>query len=155
MTSSEVAITNLLYRYAEMVDGGRFEELAVELFAHCRFIVAPAPADPVDGRAMAQLIASTTIRYDDGTPRTKHVITNPILAVDESAGVASCRSYYTVFQQTPTLPLQPVVAGRYHDSFARIDGGWCFTMRDYTMIDMVGDTSRHLRIPPPRIDPDR
>jgi len=139
---------NLLYRYAEMVDAGHFEDLAAELFAHARFVVAPAPSDLIDGPTMAQLIANTTIRYDDGTPRTKHVITNPILAVDEKAGVASCRSYYTVFQQTPTLPLQPVVAGRYHDSFARIEGEWCFTLRDYTMIDMVGDTSQHLRIDP-------
>lgn len=150
VTSSEAAITNLLYRYAEMVDGGRFEELAAELFAHARFVIAPAPADLIDGPAMAQLIAATTIRYEDGTPRTKHVITNPILAVDEKAGVASCRSYYTVYQQTPSLPLQPVVAGRYHDSFARIEGEWCFTLRDYTMIDMVGDTSQHLRIEPPQ-----
>ena len=149
MTSSEAAITNLLYRYAEMVDSGLFEELAGELFAHARFVVAPAPAEPVDGETMAQLIVSTTIRYEDGTPRTKHVITNPIVAVDEKAGIASCRSYYTVFQQTPTLPLQPVVAGRYRDSFARIEGEWCFTLRDYTLIDMVGDISQHLRIQPP------
>lgn len=150
MTSSEVAITNLLYRYAEMVDAGQFEALAVELFAHARFIIAPVPAEPVDGPAMARLIASTTVRYEDGTPRTKHVITNPIVAVDDKAGVASCRSYYTVLQQTPTLPLQPVVSGRYHDSFARIEGEWCFTLRDYTMIDLVGDTSQHLRIQPPQ-----
>lgn len=150
VTSSEAAITNLLFRYAEMVDAGHFEELADELFAHARFVIAPAPADPVDGPTMAGLIASTTIRYGDGTPRTKHVISNPILSVDEKKGVASCRSYYTVFQQTESLPLQAVVCGRYHDSFARIDGQWCFTLRDYTMIDMVGDTSQHLRIPPPR-----
>lgn len=150
MTSSEAAITNLLYRYAEMVDAGQFEQLAEELFAHARFIVLPEPAEPVDGTTMASLMASTTIRYEDGTPRTKHVITtNPILAVDDEGGVASCRSYYTVFQQTPTLPLQPVVAGRYHDSFARIEGAWEFTLRDYTLMDMVGDTSQHLRIQPP------
>lgn len=149
MTSSEAAITNLLYRYAEMVDAGQFEQLAEELFAHARFIVLPEPAEPVDGTAMASLMVATTIRYEDGTPRTKHVITNPILTVDDEAGVASCRSYYTVFQQTPTLPLQPVVAGRYHDSFARIEGAWQFTLRDYTLMDMVGDTSQHLRIQPP------
>lgn len=149
VTSTEVAVTNLLYRYAEMVDAGQFEELR-DLFAHARCIVLPPPAEPVDGATMADLMASTTIRYDDGTPHTRHVITNPILTVDEEGGVASCRSYYTVFQQTPSLPLQAVVAGRYHDGFARIDGEWHFTLRDYTMIDMVGDTSQHLRIEPPR-----
>ena len=147
MTSSEVAITNLLYRYAEMVDGGRFEELADELFAHAEFVVAPPPARRLDGRAMARLMAATTIRYEDGTPRTKHVISNPIVEVDEGAGTAACRSYYTVLQQTGGIRLQPIVAGRYHDRFRRIDGEWRFTERDYTLMDLVGDVSRHLRRP--------
>lgn len=148
MPSSEVAVTNLLYRYAEMVDSGRFEELATELFAHAEFVVAPPPAPRVDGAAMVRLMVATTIRHDDGTPRTKHVISNPVVEVDEESGTATCRSYYTVFQQTGTLPLQAVVAGRYHDLFARLDGEWRFTERDYTMIDLVGDVSQHLRFKP-------
>ena len=144
------AITNVLYRYAELMDAGRFEDLEAQLFSRARFIVAPPPARPLDGAAMAALIMATTIRHADGTPRTKHVITNPIVEIDRSAGTATCRSYYTVFQQTDTLPLQPIVAGRYHDRFARGTGagaGWHFTERDYTMLDMIGDVSQHLRRP--------
>jgi 3-phenylpropionate/cinnamic acid dioxygenase small subunit len=148
--STEVAITNLLYRYAEMIDAGRFEQLAEELFAHAEIIVAPPPAKRLDGRAMGHLLASTTIRHADGTPRTKHVLSNPIIEVDETTGTAACRSYYTVLQQTETLPLQPIVAGRYHDRFRRIDGEWRFTQRDYTMLDLIGDTSQHLRMDLPR-----
>lgn len=150
MSSSEVAITNLLYRYGEMVDAGRFEQLAAEMFAHAEFIVAPPPAKRLDGQAMARLLVSTTIRYPDGTPRTKHVLTNPIIEVNESAGTALCRSYYTVLQQTDLLPLQPVVSGRYRDRFRRIEGEWWFTERDYTMVDLIGDVSQHLRIDLPR-----
>jgi hypothetical protein len=150
VTSSEVAVTNVLYRYAEMIDSGRFEELGDGLFAHAEFIVAPPPASRLDGRAMSRLLVATTIRHADGTPRTKHVLTNPIVEVDEEAGTATCRSYYTVLQQTETLPLQPIVAGRYHDHFARIDGEWCFTQRDYTMLDLIGDISQHLRMDPTR-----
>lgn len=150
MTSSETAIVNLLYRYAEMVDAGRFEDLGTELFGNAEFTVAAPPAPRIDGVAMAQLMVATTIRHEDGTPRTKHVITNPILEVDEDAGTATCRSYYTVFQQTDTLPLQPVVAGRYHDRFTRVAGEWSFAARDYTMVDMVGDVSQHLRFNPVR-----
>lgn len=150
MTSSETAVTNLLYRYAEMIDAGSFEELGDGLFAHAQFIVAPPPAPRLDGQAMSRLLVSTTIRHGDGTPRTKHVITNPIVEVDEEAGTAVCRSYYTVLQQTETLPLQPIVAGRYHDRFGRVDGDWCFTERDYTMLDMIGDISQHLRMDPTR-----
>ncbi|MDA8044834.1 MAG: nuclear transport factor 2 family protein [Actinomycetota bacterium] len=148
MTSSETAVTNVLYRYAEMIDSGRFEEMGEGLFAHAEFIVAPPPAPMIDGPAMSRLLVATTIRHSDGTPATKHVITNPIVEVDEAAGTATCRSYYTVFQQTDGVPLQPIAAGRYHDRFARIDGEWCFTQRDYTMLDMIGDTSQHLRMDP-------
>jgi 3-phenylpropionate/cinnamic acid dioxygenase small subunit len=99
---------------------------------------------------MGHLLVSTTIRHADGTPRTKHVLSNPIIEVDEAAGTAACRSYYTVLQQTETLPLQPIVAGRYHDRFRRIEGEWRFTQRDYTMLDLIGDTSQHLRMDLPR-----
>jgi 3-phenylpropionate/cinnamic acid dioxygenase small subunit len=150
MPASEVAVTNVLYRYAEMMDTGRFEELADELFRYAEFVVAPPPAKRLDGAAMARLMVATTIRYADGTPRTKHVITNPIVAVDEEGGTATCRSYYTVFQQTDDLPLQPVVSGRYHDRFRRIDGEWWFAERDYTLLDMIGDVSQHLKMDVPR-----
>ena len=145
MPSSEVEICHLLYRYAEMVDRGLFEELEGELFAHTRFVVAPPPAPKLDGGKMVQLLCDTTIRYDDGTPKTKHVITNPIVDVFEDAGQATCRSYYTVFQHTDSLPLQPIVSGRYEDTFERVDGKWRFAERDYTLVDMVGNIAQHIR----------
>ena len=144
MPTSETAICNLLYRYAELVDAGRFEQVAQELFAHARLVIGPGDTPPLDGEQMLSLFKRTTIVHADGTPRTKHVITNPIVEVDEAAGTATCRSYYTVFQRTETLPLQPVVSGRYHDRFERVDGEWRFAERDYTLVDMVGDLSQHL-----------
>jgi hypothetical protein len=40
--------------------------------------------------------------------------------------------------------LQPVIAGRYHDAFARIDEtGWRFTDR-LILPDLIGDLSEHL-----------
>ena len=56
-----------------------------------------------------------TRKHEDGTPSTKHVITNPIVEVDGDTG--TCRAYYTVFMKTDTLPLQPIVNGRYRDTF--------------------------------------
>jgi len=145
--SSENALCNLLYRYAELMDSGRFDEIATELFSHCRFVVGPEGTPTLDAQQMLEIFKSTTIRYEDGTPHTKHVITNPIVEVDEGSGRATCRSYYTVFQQTDTLPLQPVVCGRYHDRFERLDGQWRFVERDYTLVDLVGDVSQHLTYP--------
>lgn len=143
--TTETEICNLLYRYAETMDAGRFEELADGLFRDTVFVIGPDGAAKLDAKQMVDLICRLTIRYPDGTPRTKHVITNPLVEVDEAAGTASCRSYYTVFQQVEDGPLQPVVCGRYHDRFVRAGGRWRFAERDYTLMDLVGDTSAHLR----------
>ena len=74
---------------------------------------------------------NSTRLYPCGTPRTKHVTTNAIIEVDDEAGTAAARSYYTVFQQLDDFPLQPIITGRYHDTFHRIDGVWWFDQRDH------------------------
>jgi hypothetical protein len=71
-------------------------------------------------------------------------VTNPIIEVDDAAGTATCRSYYTVLQHTDDLPLQVIVTGRYDDRFERVDGRWRFAYRDYSLIDATGDVSHHL-----------
>lgn len=128
------------------MDAARFEDVIEELFSHARFIVAPPPARSIGPEKMLETFRRTTIRHPDGTLRTKHVVTNPIVEVDEDAGTATCRSYYTVFQQTDSLPLQAILSGRYHDRFERVDGRWRFTERDYTLVDLVGDLSQHVTI---------
>jgi 3-phenylpropionate/cinnamic acid dioxygenase small subunit len=144
--SAETEIANLLYRYAEFMDAGDFAG-AASLFDHARLRVGGGGDGTVDAATMLTLWESGVTRYPDGTPRTKHVVTNPIIEVDEAAGTASCRSYYTVLQQTDDLPLQPIVAGRYHDRFQRVDGEWRYVFRDYSLMDMVGDVSHHLHGP--------
>jgi hypothetical protein len=47
------------------------------------------------------------IRYEDGTPRTTHVTTNPAIEVDDEAGTAVSRSYFTALQALPELALHP------------------------------------------------
>ncbi|KAA8968944.1 nuclear transport factor 2 family protein [Mycobacterium sp.] len=146
---AETQIANLLYRYAECMDSGDLVG-AASLFEHARLRVAPGEepgVGTVDAAAMLALWKATVVLYPDGTPRTKHVVTNPIIEVDDHRGTASCRSYYTVLQQTEGLALQPIVAGRYQDRFECVDGRWRFSFRDYTLIDMVGDVSHHLRGP--------
>ena len=86
-------------------------------------------------------------RYDDGTPRTKHVTTNLVIDADDAAGTATARSYFTVLQQLEDFPLQPVIAGRYHDTFERVDDDWRLTER-VILCDLVGDLSRHLTVDP-------
>ena len=141
MASSEVEIANLVYRYAECIDGGDFEGAAA-LFAHARIKTA---LGEIGSKEVLQMWRDSVIVYEDGTPRTKHVITNPIIEVDEAAGRGTCRTYYTVMQQAGDGPLAPVICGRYHDAFERVDGRWRFSYRDYSLHDLPGDMSRHAR----------
>jgi 3-phenylpropionate/cinnamic acid dioxygenase small subunit len=145
MADAAREIENLLYTYAERIDEGDLEGLA-DLFAHGRILPSPdAAADrAIAGRdrVLALYRASTRI-HDDGTPRTKHVTTNAIIEVDEGASRGAARSYFTVFQRVDDFPLQPIIAGRYRDTFHRIDGRWWFDTR-VMLVDLVGDLRRHL-----------
>jgi hypothetical protein len=86
------------------------------------------------------------VGYDDGTPRTKHVTTNVAIEVDEEAGTAVSRAYFTVLQALPGMALQPIVSGRYRDRFERYDGQWRFAERR-VRVDLADDVSHHLRHP--------
>ena len=141
---AETQIANLLYRYAECIDTGDLDG-AAELFRHARIRVGAE--DTIEAAQLLKIWKSLIVLHSDGTPRTKHVTTNPIIEVDEAAGTATCRSYYTVLQQTDDLGLQTIVAGRYHDRFERVDGRWRYSYRDLTLMDMVGDVSHHLAHP--------
>jgi 3-phenylpropionate/cinnamic acid dioxygenase small subunit len=140
--SDEAQIANLLYRYAELMDGGQLEA-AAELFAHAEIVLDPA-GPPVDSTALLAVWRTVLKLHDDGTPRTRHMVTNPQIFVD--GDVASARSSYTVIQATDRISLQPIIVGRYHDEFERVDGSWRFSRRDYSLIDLVGDTSDHITI---------
>lgn len=93
---------------------------------------------------MEKMLRDNLIVYEDGTPRTKHVTTNLAIEVDEEAGTAVSRSYFTALQALPDLALQPIASGRYHDRFERRDGQWRFVER-HVQTDLLGDVSRHLR----------
>jgi len=140
MTDASVEVANLMARYTESIDAGDFEAVA-DLFGRAAVGVGE---DLLRGRdAIRDLYVATTRRYPDGTPGTKHVISNLHLEIDEEAGTAAARSYWTVLQAVPGLPLQPILAGRYHDRFARDGEGWYFVERQY-LIDLVGDVSHHM-----------
>ncbi len=147
MSESSVELANLIGRYAEGIDRGDFDAVA-DLLAHAA-VTDEHGRSPLTGRgAVRQLFASTARLYEDGTPRTKHVTTNLILDIDEDADRATARSYWTVLQATEGLPLQPILAGRYLDTFERHDGRWRFAERRYA-VDLVGDVGHHMLTPPP------
>ncbi|CAM3201880.1 Ring hydroxylating enzyme beta subunit [Mycobacterium intermedium] len=149
MTDSAIAITNLIYRYAELIDGGDLDGVG-KLFEHGHiYAVENGPPETVfAGHAAVRGMYEALVRiYDDGTPKTKHHTTNVQLDIDDDRETARATSYYSVTQATPELPLQIIVTGHYKDTFRRIDGVWRFDSRTM-FIDQIGDLSHHLKIDP-------
>ncbi|HEY9578423.1 MAG TPA: nuclear transport factor 2 family protein [Rhizorhapis sp.] len=145
--NDENQIANILYRYAALIDMGRLEEAAA-LFAHARIKVHPGDAQDdgtIDGRQLLELWRKKIILYEDGTPRTKHLVTNPIIEIDPNGRTATAKSYYTVVQTIFTLPPQIIVMGRYDDRFVKENADWHIAYRDYTLIDAAGDLRGHIR----------
>jgi ketosteroid isomerase-like protein len=141
MDSPHEQIRNLLGSYCERMDAGDFKELAA-LFADATLADEHGSVFATGSDEVHRMWQTQTVLYD-GSPRTRHVTANPVINVD--GDVATCTSSYIVFQGIEDFPLQPIVSGRYADTFARDEAGrWRWTQRRYA-IDHAGDLSHHLR----------
>lgn len=146
MGDSAIEITNLIYRYAELLDAGDLDAVA-GLFAHGRICgVQNGPPETVftGTTGVRKMYEMATRIYEDGTPKTKHNTSNVQLSIDEERGTARSTAYYCVTQATSELPLQVIVTGHYQDTFHRLDGVWWFDTRTM-FIDQLGDVSHHLK----------
>lgn len=142
MTDDRAAITALLFAYAERLDAGDLAG-AAELFASATLRTDGQPG-AMSGREEIHALYAATVMLYEGRPCTRHVTTNVVIDVDDDAGTASARSYFTVLQARPELPLQPIIAGRYQDRFARRDGVWSFAER-VIFIELTGNLRFHLK----------
>jgi 3-phenylpropionate/cinnamic acid dioxygenase small subunit len=137
------AVNTLLMSYADYVDAARYADVAA-LFEHATYRVEHAGTPHVSvyrGAAEVLGFCRQTRIHEDGTPRTKHVVSNVDIQVDGEE--ATARSYVTVFQQTDVLPLQPIASGSYLDRFERVNGNWRFADRLITGF-LLGDRSQHV-----------
>jgi len=141
--SAREEILHLINRYAFTIDTGDLEGFA-SLFDHAAWIMKDA--EPITGRQQVLEAISRIRMYADGTPRTKHVISNIDIDVDEESGTAKSECYVTVFQQTEGFPLQPIFSGHYFFDFEHVDGYWRFKRR-VIRHGLVGDLSAHLKTP--------
>jgi 3-phenylpropionate/cinnamic acid dioxygenase small subunit len=143
--SDKLDITELLYRYAELIDAGDFDGVGALLSKASFGGTGPQGVSGADN--IAKLFAATTRRYPDhgNTPRTRHLVLNPI--IDLADNTATARSTFCVVQDTESVPIQPIVVGRYFDAFGRDVDGWHFTERKVE-IQMLGNVSDHLMVDP-------
>jgi 3-phenylpropionate/cinnamic acid dioxygenase small subunit len=140
LTDDVEAIRALIHRYAELIDLGDLDALAA-LFTHGTWS-SPGRGAPLRGSEQVRHAYDGVILYD-GIPSTKHVISNVTIEIADGT-TATARSYFTVLQGRPDFPLQPVIAGRYHDQFERAGDAWRFADRQI-IPDLIGDLSHHLR----------
>jgi 3-phenylpropionate/cinnamic acid dioxygenase small subunit len=141
LTDDVEAIRALIHRYAELIDLGELDAVAA-LFTHGTWS-SPGRGTPLRGAEQVRRAYDGVILYD-GIPSTKHVISNVTIEIADDGATATACSYFTVLQARPDLPLQPIIAGRYHDRFERADDAWRFADRQI-IPDLIGDLSRHLR----------
>jgi SnoaL-like protein len=129
-------IENLMATYCRLYDSGDLAAYA-GLFAH-------ATISGMDTAEQIEAFHRQGVYWYDREPKTRHVVTNIEINVDEEAGTADGCSYVTVYQALPDFPLQPILIGSYIDTFQRLDGRWHFASRRFEE-HLRGDLSRHGR----------
>jgi len=136
------AIAECIYRYAELVDRGDFAGVGELLSAAVVTFEGDDRVYRGEDR-IRRLYERSTQRYPDGTPMTKHVVTNVIVAEAEDR-TAESRSYFTVFQAVRgELALQPVIAGRYRHRFEYSNTQWRISSF-HVVVDLLGELGSHL-----------
>ena len=136
------AIQNLLFSYPFLLDSGDFNGVG-ELFRDATVYSGGALMADKDPAAVASSFRDWVVTYPDGTPRTRHFLANVIIELD-GPDRAVVRSYVMVFQQTESLPLQPVIGGDYRDLVEKADGRWRFVERRMGN-DLIGNLTSHGR----------
>lgn len=139
MSSDYEEISNLIARYAELLNTGQVDAVA-ELFRHGR----------ITGTGMGAVVGSEAVAamYRDSVVFTDQIDTlifTSNLQIEVDGDQASSKAYFAALHQGDGAIL-PVIAGRYHDRFRKIDGTWWFEERRM-LPDLKGDLSTHLRKP--------
>lgn len=140
MTDDYEAIRNLIHAYPEAIDEGDFDGVA-DLFAHATVIADDGTS--FSGRDTLRGLWAGAVKLYDNSPRVRHLVTNISIEMSDDRSSASARSYVTVMQALPELPLQAVAVSRHRDRFEKVDGTWRFVERRDEQV-LVGDLSHHM-----------
>ena len=139
MMDDATQITNLLYRYGELFDQGRFDDV-IELFG--KLSLSWRMAEKWHLRACARFGISWSSCM---TGCRAHAICAPIRRLPLRGMRPHAALSMSCFKP-PQTASQPIVSGTYHDRFFKTpEGVWKFKSRQYKTMDLVGDTSEHMR----------
>jgi hypothetical protein len=131
-------ISALIARYAELLNLGQIEEIG-ELFRYGR--VTSENSDlRFEGTEEVTAMYRNSVVFPKKLPDTLLFTTNLQISVEGDR--ATSKAYFLGMHQAGAS-IEPVIAGRYHDEFRRVDGTWWFEHR-HMIPDMVGDMSTHL-----------
>ena len=93
------AVRALVVAYAERLDAGDLDGVAA-LFEHA--VLRPARSGrPLVGSDAVRRLYDPVVLYEDGTPRTRHVLSNLEVTLDPAGDGAASRCVFTVWQARP------------------------------------------------------
>jgi SnoaL-like domain len=145
-------IRRIIFSYPNCIDRGDIDGAArvltgVKMSISTGILAPEVPEDEMSTLSFddaREMHTSTMVLYEDGTPHTKHVISNIDVSFADDARTASSRCSYTVLQQADDFPLQVVVAGRCEDIYEFDGKQWKLRVRrEYA--DMMGNLSHHVK----------
>ena len=136
-------IERLLFDYCDGIDTGNFAKTAA-LFGAAGLYGLVGSRSAASGADQVLATMQASIRTYDGVPRTRHVVTNAVIDIDDGAESGTARSYIQVLHAPPGGFITTVVAGSYHDRVHIVDGVWQFAERRMH-IELTGDLTTHLQ----------
>ena len=135
--SSVYAIRDLVLAYADLVGESDIEGVA-HLFAYGELSATGNPRVSRGRDEVRETYLATLGPPGSERPHIHNVTTNLIVDVDDDRGMATCRSYFTVVRAPSRDAPRVSIAGRYEDTFHRIEGTWRFARR-HIIIDLMGN----------------
>ena len=138
-------IEQKIYRMGYALERGDFE-LVGELLRHASF-----GADRLGRRIrkgkqeIRDQYLNTNITYPGHGRATRELYTNVLIEIDLEAGTAKSTTAYTVAQQIPNGVdrFELLVAGRYEDEWAVVEGEWQWTDR-FIVVQFKNDLDGHM-----------
>ena len=133
----EYDVRTTLHQYCDYFDSADFEAFA-ELFENGRwFMVSQPGSGPV-----RKWIADHVVLYD-GSPLTRHEVTNLIVEPGRTRDEATFRCYVAIWQHVPERESRLLAHARFSGAFFDTSGRWQW--REHAMnVDWAGDLSTHI-----------